>query len=174
MSGQLSSIKVLKTKPSLQQLARPALQIHPEWRLEQLAQALVRSPGTVGAVILLQTTGRDIAEAEQLVGIVTRAQVAEWRLNPAQPDPQLRDLQDHWLPAQVFQGSLSLEEALDALLAHFDSNPSHSLWVATPLRQGWGLWDPLPQLLQRLAASGSLAANQTDPTLSQLRQQNEL
>ncbi|MEN9260308.1 MAG: ATP-binding protein [Thermostichus sp. HHBFW_bins_43] len=174
MSGQLSSTKVLKTKPSLQQLACPALKIHPEWRLEQLAQALVRSPGTVGAVILLQTTERVMAEAEQIVGIVTRAQVAEWRLDPAQPDLQLKDLQDHWLPAQVFQGSLSLEEVLDALLARLDSNPSHSLWVAIPLPQGWGLWDPLPQLLQRLVTSGSLAPSHPDPTLSQLRQQNEL
>ncbi|MCF2971877.1 PAS domain-containing sensor histidine kinase [Synechococcus sp. Nb3U1] len=175
MSRRLSSTRGFESKPSLQQLAQPALRVHPEWQLAQLAQALVHSPGTVGAVIV----GAEPESAHlSLLGILTRAQVAEWRLDPTQWDPlstlSLEDIQDHWLPAEVLQESLTVEEAIARLLARRHEKPFSPLWIAIPQPQGWGLWDSTPHLWQHMRGEGSLAPDLTDTTLSQLRQQNEL
>ncbi|MFQ3615050.1 MAG: ATP-binding protein [Cyanobacteriota bacterium] len=156
-------------------MAQPALVAHPEWSLAQLADALIHTPGTVGAVIV---GAEHEFDPLSLRGILTRAQVADWRLDPARWDPlstlSLEDMQENWLPAEVLQGSLTVEEALATLLARPHDHPVPPLWIAIPRPQGWGLWDPTPHLWQRIRVEGSLAPSQTDATLSQLRQQNEL
>jgi PAS domain S-box-containing protein len=178
MSGRFSSNSVNSVlwKPCshLAQIAQPALMAYSEWSLARLADALIRTRGTVGAVIV-GTEHESIHTS--LLGILTRAQVADWRLDPAQWDPlsklSLQEMQEHWLPAEVLRGSLPLEEALATLMARRHENSIHPLWIAIPQPQGWGLWDPTPHLWQQMRVEGS-PDSQTDAALSQLRQQNEL